>query len=133
TGTAGGAGGGSVITDGGSQLNLDRDALEFNAEFGAGIFPGTTPINSLSVTRGGTASITLMSATLGGTDPGAFTVTTDPLPAAVNPQLSIQVAFNPTQARAYSATLTLVSSNAPTRVVSLSGTGVTGGPFTPGS
>lgn len=109
------------------QLTVDRDALRFGGEFNTGVLVGTAPQQHLSIINGGQGALTLGSVTVGGTDATAFTVTS----ALTKPLLSteqtfVRVVFTPTQARAYTATLTLASDaeNTPSKVVVLSGLGV---------
>lgn len=111
-----------------AQVCPDRSSLGFNQEFGSGTTIGTSVPNALSVHNGGVADLNVTSVVLAG-DP-AFTLKTSPemFPAAIkgNKDLLVTVYFAPTEARAYSGQITIVSDaeNEPTLVIGVSGCGV---------
>lgn len=106
----------------------DRESLGFAQEFNSGTFIGQRPQDTIAVRNGGLADLEVSSATISG-DP-AFTLTTEPatLPATIkgNKYFYMRVVFAPTEARAYSAKITVQSNaeNAPSREFQVSGCGV---------
>ena len=89
----------------------------------------TSPVQTLTVSNTGSASLTLSSLTPGGSNPGDFarggtcTASTVLAPAA---NCSVQVSFTPAAIGARSASLTIGSNDpaTPNKVVTLSGTGL---------
>ncbi len=109
------------------QLKLDRDSLGFGQEFGSGTYVGTMPMQNLKISNGGQQALTLTSAELSGPDAAAFTKSgpgSNTLKSGED--TFIQFVFAPTQARLYSATLTIVSNaeNAPSKTVAVTGKGI---------
>lgn len=111
-----------------AQLCSDRDSLGFAREFGSGTFIGAAPQDSLLIRNGGLADLSISSATL--TGDSAFTLTTEPasLPATVkgNKYFYMRVVFAPTQAKLYTAKISVQSNaaNFPSKDFELTGCGV---------
>src|SRR5262249_18924810 len=87
---------------------------------------GTTTTNPLTISNTGNADLTISGYTLGGTNPGDFSVAPGQCPTiAAGNTCSIQVGFNPGSPREKQATLTVADSglNNPHNV-NLTGTGV---------
>jgi hypothetical protein len=111
-----------------AQLCPDRESLGFAQEFNSGTFIGQKPQDTIAIRNGGIADLQISSATISG-DP-AFSLATEPsmLPASIrgNRYFYMRVVFAPTEARAYSAKITVQSNaeNTPSREFQVSGCGV---------
>lgn len=107
----------------------DRASLGFAQEFGSGTFIGTSVQESLSIRNGGVADLQISEITFSGDS--AFQMAVEPqVPSTIkgNKYQFIRITFAPTQARAYSGTVT-VKSNAVnvtggTQTFAVSGCGV---------
>ena len=127
TGGGGGStgGGGGGITSDAGVLALDRASLGFGKEFNSGTWLGTVPQESLLIRNAGLQSLTVTSATLSGADSTVFSLARPAtgMTLASGEQSFVRVLFTPSQAREYTASLTL-SSSAGVTVVPLTGLGV---------
>ena len=96
--------------------------------FGNVIIGASSASQAVTITNTGTSSLSISSATLGGTNPGQFSRTNGCSNAlAPGAQCAVLVYFKPTSTGTKSATLTVTPSGGAAPVaVSLSGTGVTG-------
>lgn len=112
------------------QLLVDRDSLGFGQEFGSGTYIGTAPADSIQITNGGLADLTIESAVLSG-DP-EFTME-GPLKTTLKGKETtfIRVVFTPKLEKVYSGSI-LITSNAeentmtkstPKKTIGLSGRG----------
>lgn len=118
-----------------AELCVDRTALGFSTEFGAGTFLGAKPVDSVSITNRGLRPLNVTKVTYEG-EP-EFKVTSSWGGAAIGSDIPatmiaggqrgfLQVEFAPRQSRGYSGTIT-VDTNAANQaklVIQLSGCGV---------
>jgi hypothetical protein len=120
-----------------AQLCPDRASLGFGLEFRTGTFIGSAPVDAISIKNGGVADLNISSVTITGDT--AFTYSPSwqvvsvqgagSLPSTTvtgNKAVFVQVEFKPTQARAYSGAITVVSNaeNTPSVTFAISGCGV---------
>ncbi|MDP1828963.1 MAG: thrombospondin type 3 repeat-containing protein [Archangium sp.] len=120
-----GGGGGGITSDAGV-LALDRASLGFGKEFSSGTWLGTIPQESLLIRNAGLQPLTVSSATLSGADSAAFSLARPAgMTLASGEQSFVRVLFTPSQARDYTASLTLTSNAGAPVVVPLTGLGVT--------
>lgn len=118
-----------------AELCVDRTALGFSTEFGAGTFLGAKPVDSISITNRGLKPLTISKVTYSGE--AEFKVTSSWGEAAVGSDIPtttvnggqrvfLQVEFSPRAPRGYAGTITLDTNatNLPQLVVQLSGCGV---------
>lgn len=109
------------------QVCPDRASLGFAQEFNSGTFIGQKPQETLTIRNGGLADLEVTKVTFSGDSAFAMKVE-PPVPASVvgNKYLFINVIFAPTQAKAYSGTITVESNaeNNPTQTFAVSGCGV---------
>ncbi len=114
-----------------ARLDVDRNAVRFDTEFGGATYVGKTQEQTLSIMNGGLDPLTIQSVTFSGADQLAFTVETKPKPFTLmnGEQAFARVLFTPTQPRRYEATLTIGSNDEaqPSLVVALVAEGVDGG------
>lgn len=90
----------------------DRASIGFSQEFGSGTFIGTSAQESLSIRNGGTPDLQISEITFSGDS--AFTMLPEPMPPSTikgGKNQYVRLTFAPTEAKAYSGTLT-VKSNA---------------------
>ncbi len=107
------------------QLLLDRDSVGFGLDFGSGTFIGTQPQESLQLENGGLDPLHITS--VARTGDSAFTVDGPPETVVKGKDRTfLRILFKPTQARDYTATVTIESDaeNAPHKEVKLTGKGV---------
>jgi len=117
------------------QLCPDRDSLGFAQEFGSGTFIGTKPVENLAIRNGGIEDLTLSAVATTGDPAFKFSASWDDTPGdndipgisvKGNTTVFIQVEFAPTQAKQYTASVTVTSNaeNSPQKVFQVSGCGV---------
>lgn len=102
------------MNDGKAYACADRASLGFAQEFGSGTYIGQKPQETLSIRNGGSVDLDVESVNFSGDS--AFTMTVEPVaPVKIkgNKYIYARVVFAPTEARAYSGTIT-VKSNAAT-------------------
>lgn len=107
------------------QLLLDRASIGFGQEFGSGTYIGTEPQESLLIENGGLQNLEISSVTIAGA--AEFRITPPPKKTLKGKEHTfVQIFFKPTQVKAYSATLTIVSNaeNTPSREVAVTGRGI---------
>jgi hypothetical protein len=94
-------------------LSAVRASLDFIDGFGGGTKLGMTRQVSLGLSNAGSGTLHLGAVTVTGPDAAAFTVA-PPTSTALEPQQStnVLVTFQPTEARVYSATLSVASNAA---------------------
>lgn len=88
----------------------DRASLGFGLEFGTATVIGTKPLDSLTIRNGSVKSLEVSAANYSGDS--AFKVSFEPTaPATIqgNKNMYVQVEFAPTEARAYSGTVTVTT------------------------
>lgn len=98
----------------GAQIGIDRPSLRYGAEFGTGVFVGTTVFESLQVRNGGAAPLVLSDITTTGPDVGLFIIDRSALntPIATGQLVTIPVSFHAPDERTATATLVLHSNAA---------------------
>jgi hypothetical protein len=98
----------------GAQIGIDRPSLRYGAEFGTGIFTGTTVFESLQVRNGGAAPLVLSDITSSGPDVGLFTIDRSALntPIATGQSVTIPIRVLSMDERTATATLVLHSNAA---------------------
>ncbi|HZW90262.1 MAG TPA: thrombospondin type 3 repeat-containing protein [Myxococcaceae bacterium] len=92
-------------------IDIDRPALRWGAEFGTGIYAGTTVFESLQVRNLGGAPLVLSGITATGPDAALFTIDQSALntPIANGEIVTIPVTFHPVDDGVVTATLVLTS------------------------
>lgn len=101
------------MNDGKAYSCADRASLGFAQEFGSGTYIGQKPQETLSVRNGGAVDLDVSEVSFSGDS--AFTMTVEPTaPASIkgNKYIYARVVFAPTEARAYSGTITMKSNAA---------------------
>ena len=98
----------------GAQIGIDRPSLRYGAEFGTGVFTGTTVFESIQVRNGGAAPLVLSDITTTGPDVGLFTIDRSALniPIATGQWVTIPVTVHAMDERTATATLVLHSNAA---------------------
>ncbi len=110
------------------QLITDRDSLGFGQEFGSGTYIGTSTQNSLMIENQGLDPLVLNQVTIAGDS--AFVL--DPASSTTikaKARAFLRITFTPTQAKVYTATITIDSNaeNTPHKTVDVTGKGIVGG------
>jgi len=117
-------------------ITADRPALRFGAEFGTGVYVGTSVSETLQVRNFGQAPLVLSDITASGPDVALFTIDRSALgtPIATGHSASIPVLYQPLGAGGASASLVITSNgaNVPSLTVDLVAISVPA-PIAPGS
>lgn len=118
-----------------AQLCPDRDSLGFAQEFRSGTYIGVTAFENLALRNGGVETLAISEITVTGDDAFTYQASWDtdtgdgkiPPTDIIGAKTGfIEVRFKPTQAKAYTAKLTVTSNaqNSPTKTFDISGCGV---------
>ena len=111
------------------QLVVNRDAVGFGGDSGFGAYVGTSRQDSIDIRNGGIQDLVVTSLTLAGDSNFTYATSAGVVPITIRglQHMAVSFYFAPTAARAYSGTFTIASNatNAPSKVIALSGQGLT--------
>jgi len=112
------------------QIQPDKLALNFGADFGYAVYVGTQPQDTVKLQNGGKQQLVITSVTVAGTDAALYTAVADKLTADSEQSVFISVVYTPKdptpKGGANSAVLTIVSNaeNKPSLDIPLGGAAV---------
>jgi hypothetical protein len=111
------------------QIVVNRDTVGFGSDSGFGAYVGTSRHDSIDISNGGIQDLIVTSLSLQGDNAFTYATSAGPLPITIKglQHMAVSFYFAPTAARAYSGTFTIASNaaNAPSKMVTLRGQGLT--------
>src|SRR5258708_7188611 len=111
------------------QIVVNRDTVGFGSDSGFGAYIGTSRQDSIEIQNGGINDLVVTSLLLEGDSAFTYATSAGSLPITIRglQHVAVSFYFAPTAARAYSGTFTIASNatNAPSKVITLRGQGLT--------